>query len=251
MSASESNPSANEKPAGRNPAESERLATQYVEEQLVLTRAACRRTQIISILLMLVVLAYFTFLTTYVRKNYLEPKAAAEMANAYALSFVQDNGPELTGKLKREIPALIRQLPDYLIGKLPHWREELENAIEDQCSEYCRSTSEELGAHLDSFLDENKEDINALLEAGQSPEGAKQLAADLETELRLYLDEPGEDGESIMSKLAKSLELLRHIESRMERLAANKDLTEHESQLRHAIAVIMHTAERDVPKLVE
>jgi len=229
----------------------EQVATQYIDAQLEKARAALRSTRIFSIVILLVVGGYFTFLTGYIRKQYLEPKAAAGAATDYAVLLVQDNGPQLVEKLMKDIPEIIRKSPDYVIQSLPKFREDLETTLEAHFEEYCRASSRELGAHLDTFIEENKEGIGDFLEAGQTAEGAKELAAALEEEIRLYLEEPGEDGESIKQKLDESLQMLRNIESRLGRLAANKDLTPQEAQLRHAIAVIMHTAEKEVPKLAK
>jgi hypothetical protein len=232
-------------------APSEQVALQYVDDQLQKARGALRRTRIISILVVLVVLGYFGFLASYVRTQYLEPKAAAEMANAYAVAFVQENGPELSGKLKQEIPRLIQRLPDYALEQLPRFREDLENTLEERFTQYCQGSAVELGEHLDSFLEENREAINDFLEAGQTPEGAKELAANLEEEIRLYLQDPGADGESVSDKLNAALHALKQIEARLHRLANGADLTPQETQLRRAIAVMMTTVERDVPKLVD
>ena len=99
------------------------------------------------------------------------------------------------------IPALIQQIPDYVIESLPKFREQLEATAEAHFTDYCQTTAEALASHLDVFLEENKESINAFLEAAQDADAADELGAKLEDELRLYLQDPGEDGESIQDKL--------------------------------------------------
>lgn len=251
MSASEQTPSEKDRPQSGDTGSSEQAAIEYLDAQLAKSRAALRITRIVSVVVALIVLGYFGFLTLYLHKQFLAPKAAAATANDFAVNLVLENGPELADKLRKEIPPWFRELPDRGIAQLPRVRELVEEELEKRFQEFCRDGAVEFGDHLDSFLEENKEALDSFLEAAQQPEGAKEIAEKLEEEIRLYLEEPGEDGESIQDKLDESLKGLRQIESRLGHLAANKDLTAHETQLRHAIAVIMHIVEKEVPKLVE
>jgi hypothetical protein len=223
----------------------EQAATRYVDEQLQKARASIKRTRIVSIVLVVIVFTYLSVIVHLLKKEYLQPKAAAEMANMQLVSFVQQSGPQLTKELKSEIPKLIAEIPDLMLAQLPLLREAVEARVEDALTAYCEQTATEMGGALDQFLLENREDIRALIEAGQDPAAVEELGEHLEDEIRSYLKMTGPDGESIQQKLDIALAQLSKLDARLHRLAYGKDLTAQEKKLRHAIALITRAGQAE------
>lgn len=227
----------------------ETVAARYVHDQLTKTRATARRVRVVAILLVLVVLGYLSFVVATLKREYLAPRPAAQMVNLQLGSLINQNAPQLTAELKLQIPALISQLPDIVIQQLPALRLAMEDRLEEVLRAYCLKTGDELGSHLDDFLNENKDAIAALVEAGQHPESVAVLGERLEDELKDYLQTKGDDGKSFVEKMDVVLADMQRIEARLSRLATANDLSPDEKKLRLAIAVTMRAAEREVSEL--
>jgi hypothetical protein len=221
------------------------LPEQYLTEELHKARSRLRRSRIVSVLLILAVLAYMSFLTIALKK-YFEPMIAAEMANSFIAEQAHLRASELGEQLKKDVPAFIRGLPDLILEQAPLYRAALEGKIEADFVEYCRSTSRQLSTHVDEFLVEHKDKLKPLLAASQDREAFKQFGADLETEIMDYLKEKPEGGESIKEKLDQSLQALEKVDEHLKRLAMAKDLSYEEKQKRRAIAILVQTTNRDM-----
>ncbi len=235
-------------PAGPGPApvppveeSGEGVAERYVAQELRDTRASLRRTQITSTLLSLFVMGYVGYVTANLRAA-MEPKAAAQIAQGLIAERVDEQGPELIAELKRRVPALIAELPDYALRQMPEYREALEEQVATDMERHFTANSAELGDTVDELLTANKDDIKRMLEVGQDPEASREIGLALEQEFTEFLQKtPAGGGETIMAKMDGSLKALRNVEQRMDRLANAKDLTAQEKQARRAIALLSRT----------
>ena len=223
------------------------VAAKYVADQLQKARASLQKSRMVGIILLVVVLAYMTFLVKQLQP-YLDPHQAAEMANAFITEQVDEKAKDISDQLKEKIPAMIAQIPDYALGKIPEYREALEDKVEADFTEYAHATSAQLGKHLDSFLANHVVQIKALLDSAKDPEKLKALGPDLENEIMEYLKEKPDDGESIKDKIDKSLDALKKMEAQVERLANATDLTSQEKKTRRAIAIIARTVDKNIEK---
>lgn len=214
------------------------VAEQFVSEELQKTRAALHRTRIVSSLLVLGLLGYLGYITATL-SNALKPAAAAEIANGLIAERVEEQASTLSDDLKQRIPTLIADLPDYALKQLPDYREALEERIEADMTTHFSATSEQLGAHLEEFLTDHKDNIKEMLAVGADKEAVGMMGDDLEVEFLEYLKQkPEGSDESIQGKLDKTLEALQEIEKKMERLAHAGDLTPQEKKARRAIAIL-------------
>ncbi|MFM8469743.1 MAG: hypothetical protein ACKODH_07220, partial [Limisphaerales bacterium] len=103
---------------------------------------------------------------------------------------------------------------------------------------------------LDEFLEAHVVQIRTLLRmAEQKPESLQALAPDLEQELVRYLSDKSAGGESLKDKIDHALVELRKVETQVDRLAKNVDLTPQEKKVRHAIAIVARTAEEQTKAL--
>jgi hypothetical protein len=222
-----------------------RVAEQYVADQLGHARSSLRRTQILCVLVLCLVLGYVTFIVGTVSR-YLQPKTAAEVATSLLTEQAEARTQEVAANLKREIPAFIARLPDLALEQLPDLRGTVETRIEAELAAYCQSTSSQLAKHLDSFLDEHKDKLKPLLAASRDSTAWDQLGEDLEKELVEYLQTKAGDGESLKEQFDKSLEALTTINERLHRLATEQNLSIDERKQRRAIAILVHAAKKQL-----
>jgi hypothetical protein len=212
-------------------------AERYIAAELQKARASLRISQISSVLLVLILGGYVSYLTTHFR-NQLEPHAAAEIADGLIMQQVNDNGPELTSQIKQRIPEFIEKTPDYALEQMPKYRETLADRVENDLNKYCQSTSDSLGRQLDTFLDDHKDQIKGMLTSGNDPAQVKQVGDGLKQTLIAYIKDKPAGGESVGEQIDKSLTQLEEVKKRVHRLATAKDLTTQEQKARHAIAVL-------------
>ncbi len=222
----------------------EQVAARYIQEQIKHTRTRLRHTRVMTIVFAVAVLGYLGIITHMLKKEYLDPKPAAAMVNLQLSSMINANAPALTAELKLQIPALISSIPDRIIEQLPALRTSLEDQLEELLRRYCLDTGAQLGSHLDDFLKDNEESIEALVEAGQHPAAVATLGDHFEAELTDYLKTKDTDGKSIQTEMGDVLTELNQIEARLNRLANATDLNPEELKLRRAIAVTLKSTQQ-------
>lgn len=225
----------------------ETIAVEYIEQRLQKARKALKRTQILSIVVMVFVTGYLSTIGYLLKTRLLDPEPAADLATGQVTIMLQQYGPEATTWLKESIPPMVASLPQMLLEQLPAGREMLEAYVGEQMQTHAEKAAADLATHMDAFIADNKETLDAFIEAAQHPEGVAELGNHLEGELRGWLDyriESGEQGaksESIREILNRTAGSLDNLEAKLDRLAHAKDLTEQEKKLRTAIAIIMKT----------
>jgi hypothetical protein len=225
----------------------ETIAVSYIEERLQKARKSLKRTQILSIVVMVFVTGYLSTIGYLLKTRLLDPEPAADLATGQVTMMLQQYGPEATHWLKESVPPMVASLPQMLLDQMPAGRELLEAYVGDLMQTHAEKAAADLATHMDTFIAENKETLDAFIEAAQHPEGVEELGKHLEGELRGWLDyriEGGEDGkknESIREILDRTAGSLDKLEAKLDRLAHAKDLTEQEKKLRTAIAIIMKT----------
>jgi len=227
------------------PASSEDAAVQYIETQLAKTRTSLKNTNQVGVVLIVIVLCYISYVSYQLKTRYVDPKPAAQMLNERLMVIISEQAPQITGRIKKEIPHIIQQIPEIALQQLPKFRIELEKKIADTLSDYSHQSSQQLGEHLDMFLKENKDEIHKFMEHAEDKETIKELGAALEEQFKDYLKDKDEHGESIQNKIDSALKELRKIEHRVNRLATANDLTPAEKKLRYAIAAVIKTTQEN------
>jgi predicted RecB family endonuclease len=216
------------KPAASSGPSAGDVACQFVAEELVKARQSLKRSRLVAIILLAVVLSYMGWITVSIT-SFLEPKSAAEIATGVVAAKVDENATEIAERIRTEVPRLVSEIPDLAIKSLPDWRIQLEERVEEVLVENLTQHSEDFGKQLDDYLNIHRAEIGELLQV---------VMTSLEQEILEFLDAEMEDGESIKQKLDISLDALKRIESQMDRLANGQDLTEQEKRTRRAIAII-------------
>lgn len=224
----------------------EGIAERYVLSELQKARKILRLTQIVSVLAVLALAIYMGIMTSKVT-NFAQPAVAADIANGLISERVSDSASAAAEQFKQQLPVVMAQLPDQAIEQMPSFRESLEAKVEEDLRSYSTQSSEEMGKNLDHFLDSHKDQIGTVMEVGGDRKALQAMGPDLEKEMMSYLEvAPAGGGESIKTKLDKSLEMLRVVKAKTNRLASAKDLTTEELKARRAIAIISRTAHREL-----
>ncbi len=223
-------------------------AEKFLTDELAAARASLKRTQVIGLIVLVVIVAYMGVVTLKIRES-LVPAQAAELANAFITERVTTQAAELSEQVKRQLPAWVAGLPDYVIKQLPAYRLELEKQVEISLKDHGLKVTQELGSKLDAFLQANIVQVKAILKAGQDRSEFAKLEPEIDRFLSDYLNQRLGGEESLQAKLDKTLHALRDIKKMTDRLATASDLTPQEKKARHAIAIIGRTAEVQVKAL--
>jgi hypothetical protein len=221
----------------------ESVAAEYIARELPKARKTLRRTKIICVILILFVGAYMGTITT-ITLNFLKPKAAAEVVSGMVMQHVEREGPVLAAQAEREIPALIRQTPDYLIKEIPVFRKELQRSIETECETYCLAQSKELGVRVDELLDQHKSEIKTALENANDREAIRKILPDFDTIVLESMNKKVE-GKAVNAHIGDWAVALAEIQQRMDRLANGNDLTPEEQKARQALALLARAIQTD------
>ena len=231
------------------PASGASAAEQFLARELATARLALQRTRIAGPIVVVIVIGYMSFVASALNKQ-LEPKAAADFATTFIAAQVIEKTDALASQVKERIPALVAGLPDYLQRELPRHREALEARLEQDFKEHCTATSQQLGKHLDDFLQSHIVQIRTLLHTAENkPELIQALAPDLEIEIVRYLSDKTAGDESLKDKIDHAHAELQKVEKQVDRLATGTNLTPQEKKVRHAIAIIARSAEQQTKQL--
>jgi hypothetical protein len=218
-------------------------ASHYIAAELQRTRIALRKTKIVGLVLLLLVGGEMAYITARFTNSF-QPHTAAEIADGFVAEQINDKGPDFVAALKQKVPEFIEQTPDYALHALPTYRQSLEDKLDTQMTQYAQSSSQQLGQHIDTFLDQNKNEIKQMLASGNDPTVMHQLGISLKQQLTAYLKEKPMSGESIGDQLKMSLASLQEVQKTTHRLATAKHLTPTEQKARRAIAIMSQSVDQ-------
>jgi hypothetical protein len=227
----------------KTPAGSSNAASDYINEQLTSTRASLGRTKMVSVILVIIVLAYMSFVTKTIL-SHLEPQQAAETAKVVLVTQLSEKGAALAEQLKMKIPEVMAQLPDMVLTRMPTIRENVETRITTQLENYANLTADKLEPQFEQFLEDNESDINRFLDSTQDKDALKEdLGAKMDELIADFMKKESDGTATMLEKFEQSRDLLNRIADQTQRLAHDQDLTEREKQTRRAIAVLLAKAD--------
>jgi hypothetical protein len=218
------------------PLTGETVVAAYLAQELPKARQLLKRTRIIGIVLILFVGAYIGIIST-IMVNFFQPKAAAEVASGMLAQHAVKDGPILAAKVEWEIPHIIHQVPDYLIGELPVYRKELQQSLETEYEAYCNSLSKDLGDQIDKLIDDHKAEIKTLLENAGDRDAIRKILPDFDKVIAESMKNDPE-GQALREHIDAWAAALKEVEKRMDRLANGSNLTLEEQKARHALALL-------------
>lgn len=212
----------------------------YVEQELAATKKALQQTQIFGSAFVFVVMCSLFSIANGFSSN-LEPKTAAKITKGLVSQRLDEFQPQVSEYLKKEIPTLIKGVPDMAKQQLPTMRENLEDQLEGEISKLAEQSSGELDRALDAFLTEKEDDFKTIILAGQDKETTDEVARSMREMFVQYLTENHGEDESIQDKLDQSLVALKDIAARTHRMAYANDLDAVEIKTRRAVACLFST----------
>ncbi len=227
----------------------EPVAERFVHTELADARKSLRLTQIIASVAALGIMIYTGAIASTLNKT-LEPNAAAQVATGLIVTQVDEHAPQIAADVRARVPKLIEEMPDYAIKQLPQYRTALESQVENDMTKYFTSSSKELGSSFDELLDANKDSIGQMLKDGKDPEATKVVGNAMEKEMLDYVNTVSLNGEKLSTKLDGAYTSLSQVNKKMEKLAANKNLTPQEKKARRAIGILSQGVEAATPAAI-
>jgi hypothetical protein len=208
----------------------------YLAQELPKARVLLRRTRIVCVVLIVFIAVYIGTITT-IMVNFFQPKAAAEVASGMLAQHAMKDGPILAAKVEWEIPHIIHQVPDYLIGELPVYRKELQQSLEAEYEAYCNSLSKDLGGQIDKFIDDHPAEIKTLLENANDRDTIRKILPDFDKGIADCMKNDPE-GQALREHIDEWAAALKEVEKRMDHLANGSNLTPEEQKARYALALL-------------
>jgi hypothetical protein len=218
------------------PLTGEAVLAAYLAQELPKARQLFKRTRIVCIVLILFVGAYIGVIST-IMVNFFQPKAAAEVASGMLAQHAVKDGPILAAKVEWEIPHIIHEVPDYLIGELPVYRKELQQSLEAEYEAYCNSLSKDMGDQLDRLIDDHQAEIKTLLENASDRDAIRKTLPDFDRVIAESMKNDAE-GQALRQHIDEWAAALKEVENRMDRLANGSNLTPEERKARYALALL-------------
>jgi hypothetical protein len=219
-----------------SPLTGEAVVAAYLAQELPKARQGLKRTHIIGTILIILVGAYIGIIST-VMVRFFEPKAASEVASGMLAQHVLSDGPIFAAQIEREIPLIIRQTPDYLIGELPVYRRELQLSLETGYEAYCNSLGKDLGSQIDKLIDDHQAEIKTLLENASDRDTIQKTLPDFDKMVATCMKNDPE-GKALREHIDAWAVALKEVEKRMDHLANGSNLTPEEQKARHALALL-------------
>jgi hypothetical protein len=212
------------------------FAAAYIAQELPKARTALKRARIIGLALVALVGGYISFISlTLVR--FAQPREAAQIASGMVIQHLATEGPVLASQLEREIPTLIRQLPDYLIRELPSYRRDVELALESELEVHCAALAKQLGQQMDEQIETHQADLKTLFGHPNDRAVLRTVLPNLDQTLTTFLTADA-DGKVVQEHINDLAAGLKEIEKHMDRLANANDLTPEEKKARRSLAVL-------------
>jgi len=215
-------------------------AEAFLAEEVLRTKKTLATTMIVAPLIVLVLAIYLGVVTAKFRSSF-DPPEAAKIAKGLIAEKVNESGPDLAAYIKKEVPAAIEKVPDYVKGELPNYRVQLEEKLATEFENFSKSTSKQLDTALTQFLTEKQDDFKTVMLTGQDPQASKEIAAGVRQMFVEYLTNESDGQETIQQKLDAALESLGEIEKMTAKMVIGKNLTPEEAKTRRAIAVLLTT----------
>lgn len=211
-------------------------AAAYIAQELPKARKAFRRTRIIGLVLIGLVGGYISVISLTLVK-FFQPQEAAQIASGMIVQHVASDGPGLALQVERQVPLLIRQLPDYVIKQLPLYRQDVELTLESELEGHCTALSKELGKELDEQIAEHQAELKTLLAHPNDRAALRAVLPDLDQTVTGFLTTDA-DGKVVREHINDLAAGLKEVEKHMDRLANGSNLSPEEKKARRSLAVL-------------
>jgi hypothetical protein len=211
-------------------------AAAYIAQELPKARKAYRRSRIIGLVLIGLVGGYISVISLTLVK-FFQPQEAAQIASGMLVQHIASDGPALALQIERQVPLLIRQVPDYVIQQLPVYRQEVELTLESELQGHCVALGKELGKQMDEQIAEHQAELKTLLARPTDRAALRAVLPDLDQTITGFLTTDA-DGKVVREHINDLAAGLKEVEKHMDRLANGNNLTPEEKKARRSLAVL-------------
>jgi hypothetical protein len=222
--------------APATPTQPSDAAADYIAQELPKARQAYRRARLIGLLLIGVVGTYISVISVMMVR-FSQPQEAAQIASGMLVQHLASDGPGLASQLERQVPLLIRQVPDYVIQQLPVYRQQVELTMESELHGHCIPLGKELGKQMDQQIAEHQADLKTLLARPTDRAALRAVLPDLDQTVTGFLTTDA-DGKVVREHINDLAAGLAEVEHHMDRLANGTNLTPEEKKARRSLAVL-------------
>ncbi len=217
-------------------ATAEGAAAAYIAQELPKARKALRRSRLIGLVMIGLVGSYITVISlTLVR--FFQPQEAAQIASGMLMEHIAGDGPALALEVERQVPLLIRQLPDYVIQQLPVYRHEAELTLMTELQNHCAGLAQQVGKQMDEQISNHQADLKTLLARPNDRAALRAVLPDLDQTITGFLTTDA-DGKVVQERIRDLAAGLKDVEKHMDRLANGTNLTPEEKKARRSLAVL-------------
>jgi hypothetical protein len=214
----------------------ENAAAAYIAQELPKARKALKRTRIVGLVLVGLVGIYISYISVTLVK-FFQPREAAQVASGMIMQHVASDGAVVVSQVEREIPLLIRQVPDYVIQQLPVHRRDVELVLEAELRGHCVALGKQVGNQLDEQIESHQAELKGLLGHPNDRAVIRTVLPDLDQTITSFLAADA-DGKVVREHITDLATGLKEVEKHMDRLASGSNLTPEEQKARRALAVL-------------
>jgi len=223
-----------------NTVDSLRLLEDKLDRAISRARTTQMITLVVGVLLIILLLAYFLWMSAKVREA-ATPESLAETAVGLSVTRVESLSDNADAFVKQDAPLLIRSfMKDASERHIPEMRRQLETEIKRRSTESLDKYEKEVYTGVDQFLQQYSTHMKDLAAQLKTPEGTQAFEDSL-----VALMEESIANEQIQADILAYGVALQQIDDLLDRVANNEaDLTEEEKALQYLVAVIRETMNR-------
>lgn len=209
-----------------------------IDEQLQNAEKSQKVTLGIGLVLIVVLIAYFTFMTGKV-KDLMQPESVAQLAAHYAEEHVPKAREALTTQVEQNADKYIKDAVAEIKARIPDGRKQLESVATNVFNDLLRDLDAQLNEMTDYAIEVHQDRVNDWMNYLQDDDGA----AALEDELYKTFMEPIETS-TLKSDLKAYGIALQELADKVDRLKAGVELTKSEVVERDILIALKVLSER-------
>lgn len=211
-----------------------------IDAQIARAKAMQTTTLVIGVVLIVIIIGYFMFMASQVRKM-MVPQDLAEIAGDQIRTRVTELTPELEKAARENAPKLVDSLVNEIIeNQLPSGRQFLEEMIKEESTRQLDRMENILVESFREVIDQNDEAIRSLVEALKNDEGRETF----QESIRALLLEALNDGEINVALDSYGM-ALEEVNGLLLRLSSpDEELTNEERITKQLIVVVRELANR-------
>jgi len=195
----------------------------YLTEQVQATRRGTRSFLIIAAIVFVVIVAYLSYLFTYINGFFSEPKMIAGLIRARAIDSLPRYASTLESELVARAPGLADDISKAVMDMIPKIRAEAQKRVARIVKDLVRELEVRMEPELDKLIKENKAILAKYITQASDEEKAKELRKEFKRTFEQAL------ARDVDREMAKFFEAMDSIEKKLTTLITKEDLSPEET----------------------